>query len=143
LLRGIAAISEARYLPSQASFFKEELFSPKYLRRVREVMHGFGELSTGQSLFSYILPALAKLLGHAGPVTTVSSYIHIADWLSYVVICAQGGSAVLKMKSSEIKDFMQLSYPSLPQTLKNRASKMLSLDILIFEQGALLKRVVK
>ena len=143
LLRGIAAISEARYLPSHAPFFKEELFSPKYLRRVREVMHGFGEPSTGQSLFSYILPALARLLGHAGPVTTVSSYIHIADWLSYVVIRAQGGLAALKMKSSEIEDFMQLSYPSLPQTLRKRKSQMLPLDILISEQGSLLKKLIE
>lgn len=129
LLRAIASISEARYLPPHAPFFKEELFSPKYLKRVSQIMHGFGELSMGQSLFSYILPALAKILGHAGPVTTVSSYIHIADWLSYVFIRAQGGPPALKMKSSEIEDFMQLSYPSLPLPLKNRASKMLSLDI--------------
>ena len=139
LLRGIAAISEARYLPPHAPFLKEELFSPKYLKRVSQIMHGFGELSMGQSLFSYILPALAKILGHAGPVTTISSYIHIADWLAYVFIRAQEGPPAFKMKSSEIEDFMQLSYPSLPQTLRKRKSQMLHLDILISEQILLLK----
>ncbi|MCL5238309.1 MAG: hypothetical protein M1353_10765 [Nitrospirae bacterium] len=66
-------------------------------------------------------------------------YIHIADWLYYRFIHAQESSRVLNVQSSVIEDFMQLTYASLPASLKKCKSREVPLTVLIAEQLKLLK----
>lgn len=138
LIRWYTAIFGKDGFHEVATFMEEEVFSKKYLDYLRIILFGYGRLKTGQDSFSHVLPVLARLMGHAGPATTMTSYIHISDWLYHLFSRKNMEPLCLKVKSRVTEEFMQLSYPSLPQSLKKRKTKELPLNIIVTEQFKLL-----
>lgn len=134
LIRWYATIFGKEGFPEGATFLEEEVFSKNYLDYLRIVLFGYGRPKIGQDSFSHVLPVLARLMGHAGPATTMTSYIHISDWLYHLFSQKAAKPLNLKVKSSVTEEFMQLSYPSLPQSLKKRKTKDLPLNTLVAAQ---------
>jgi integrase len=143
LIRWYVAMFGRKCIPDGADFLKEEVFSERYLQYLRFILFGFGEQKRGQNLFSHVMPVLARLIGHAGPDTTMVNYIHVADWIYNLLAHKNQKSPEMTLRSAEIKDFLQLSYPSLPDSLKKRATKTLSMDVLVAEQLRQLKKILK
>lgn len=143
LIRWYVLIFGKNGISEEAEFLEEELFNKKYLDYLKTIISGYGGCKIGQDFFSHVLPVLARIIGHAGPATTMASYIHIFDWLYYLFIPKNEGQLILKAKSAIVEDFMQLSYRKLPLSLVKRKDKLVSLELLLFEQHARLKKKVE
>jgi integrase len=143
LIRWYVLLFDKDHIPEDSEFLTEEIFNKKYLSYLRVLLFGYGQSKIGQDSFSHVLLALARIMGHAGPTTTMNSYIHVFDWLYKLIVGSDETSLILKVNNSIIEDFMQCTYPSLPAHLKKRKTKEISLDILIAAQLTMLKQKIK
>ena len=123
-------------IPATAKFRRPPMFSEKSLSNVSRLLSGHGKAQTGQSLFVYILQALAKIIGHSGPATTMTNYVHICDYLYYLLTRQQLASKSARLRSISVEQLLQLSNPSLPADLrkKKKDAKIVQLALIIRHQ---------
>lgn len=132
---------------SNADYLREDVFSKPYLDNLRTLVFGYGKQKTHQMLFSHVISVLSRLVGHAGPVTTMTNYIHISDWLCNLFMnkCATIDDVTVNI--TEIKNFLQLTYiprSIVPKLSSNKSSTACSIspDIVIGEQLKLLHKML-
>ncbi len=148
LIRWYVAIYGSDHsMMSNADYLREDVFSKPYLDNLRTLVFGYGKQKTHQMLFSHVISVLSRLVGHAGPVTTMTNYIHISDWLCNLFMnkCATIDDVTVNI--TEIKNFLQLTYiprSIVPKLSSNKSSTACSIspDIVIGEQLKLLHKML-
>jgi integrase len=138
LVRALAVVRGVEIFPEDSPFLKEKLFTERFLSYVGYLLLGYGRRKKGRLSFAYIMPALAKIMGHYGPETTLTSYVHIVDWIYYLYIRKAWDQMTLDLDSPTVRDFMQLSYQPLPASLGKKGLKGISPSTIISEQHKVL-----
>jgi len=126
LLRWFTAFHKNLIL-ANTPFLKYELFKPKYLDRIRSLVLGANNRNRGQKAFSFAMPALARLMGHGGPIVTLETYVHNPDWLFYLYSKVNEQKTV-RVTSKQATDFLQITYPTLPPVFKGSGHKTVKTD---------------
>lgn len=138
ILRWFAAYFGKQIFPSTAKFLGTPMFRDITLANIRRLLSGHGKAKKGQRVFVYVLQALAKIIGHSGPATTMTNYLHICDYLYCVLMYEQLAPKSAKLCSISVKQLLQFSYPSLPADFRKKKHKkdpkIVSLDIIIRHQ---------
>jgi integrase len=144
IVRYLVAVYGNDLVPSNAPFLKEKevVFNETYLDYIRRLFFGFTEKGKiGSDLFSYPILVLARLLGHYGPITTISSYLHIIDWICKLHLNKLWDGMTFDLNSTTVQDLMQVSYPALPDSLKKRSLTNIRAADITREQLARLKQL--
>ena len=144
----VALYGSGHSMMSRADFLKkEDVFSKTALDNLKTIVFGYGKQKTHQMLFSHVIAVLSRLVGHAGPVTTMTNYIHISDWLGNLFM--NDGATVndITVNITEIKNFLQLTYipkSILPKLSRNKSTTACSIapDSVIKEQLKLLHKML-
>ncbi len=113
-------------------FTENELFSEEYLNKIRLLILG-DTPEEGQESFTYVLAVLASLLGHGGQVLAAEEYLHVADYLFYLLSSGLN-EASTKMTALQLQDFLKLTYPRLPKVFRHRGKKTVALAHLLRHQ---------
>lgn len=134
LLRWVAGIQGADIFPASVTFLHDELFEANNLLNLRRLVAGFNDDARNQVIV-HVLPVLAKLIGHGGPVTTVTNYVHIADYLYFRMRRDRFTPKSEHLSSSAIQNMLQLSYPALPAELRKIDQHKVPLSTIIRHQA--------
>ena len=135
VVRSMAALHGADFFPPNSSFLNEQLFEGKYLGYVNNLFFGFAmQRKAGYKSFPHIMLVLARLMGHYGPITTMSSYLHIIDWVCKLHMSKCWNGMTLDVDSTTVQTFLQVSYPTLPDSLKKKSLKGIPAADIIREQ---------
>lgn len=129
LIRWFAAFN-LKLIPQDTPFLKDEPFRPKYLHRIAVLTLGANYHHCGQEAFTYAMAALARLMGHGGPIVTLQTYVHNTDWLFYLLAKSQEPKSI-HITSKDASDFMQITYPTLPSPFKGRGYKQVAAEELL------------
>jgi hypothetical protein len=125
-------------IPATAKFLEAPIFEYESLDNIRRLLAGHGAAKKGQKLFVYVLQALAKIIGHSGPTTTMTNYVHICDYLYYMMTRQQLESKSSMLHSISVEQLLQVSYPSLHADFRKKKNKkdpkMVPLDLIIRHQ---------
>lgn len=115
-----------------------KLFWKESLNEIKELALGMGK-KAGQDIFSHGLAVLARLIGHGGPLVTLQKYIHSVDQLFYFITESSSEEKVA-ISCEQAQEFLQVSYPSLPEDFRGRGRKTVAFDdILRHQQIQLIK----
>jgi len=138
ILRWFAAYYDNGMIPATAKFLEAPIFEYESLDNIRRLLAGHGAAKKGQKLFVYVLQALAKIIGHSGPTTTMTNYVHICDYLYYMMTRQQLESKSSMLHSISVEQLLQVSYPSLHADFRKKKNKkdpkMVPLDLIIRHQ---------
>jgi hypothetical protein len=135
LLRWFIAF-HGEFIPDDLPILENEFFNEPYVSRFRNLFLGMNA-KKGQEVFTHALAVLARLIGHGGPIVTLKNYIHTGDWIFYL-LSKRMEVLVAGITSQQAQEFLQVSYPSLPQGLKGRGIKKLSFNKLLeYQKGQL------
>ena len=132
LLRWIVAFHRD-LLPADLPFLSYELFNDNNIAKFRKLVLGMGTPQKHQDSFSHIMAIVAKLLGHGGPIVSLECYVHVVDWLFYF-FTRQNTPEHIDILCEMAEDFLQVSYPSLPDELKGRSWKSIKTETLLQQQ---------
>jgi hypothetical protein len=121
MLRWFAAFHRD-LLPANAPFLTQELFNDENLEKFRKMVLGIGVQRKFQDDFSHMQAVLAKLLGHIGPMTSFESYVHVVDLL-FFFFTRPNTPEYMNLSCEVAEDLLQITYPSLPPSLKGRGIK--------------------
>lgn len=139
ITRWIAIDYGKDFFHDNPSFLSEDVFTDECLRNMSYLFYGHGQPQTGQQSFPHVMPVLARLLGHYGPITTMKNYVHILDWVYHLFASRKNTTHSIGFKSAVLQNFLQESYPQLPAYLRDRKIKKLELDTIASEQLIRLK----
>lgn len=123
-------------IPPDTPFLKYDLFKPTYLDKIRYLVLGANSQKRGQKAFSYAMPALARLMGHGGPIVTLETYVHNPDWMFYLLSKHNEPKSV-PITPKIAANFLQVTYPTLPPGLKGVKKTILSDALLNFQRDFL------
>jgi|GEM_PF-3368450 integrase len=121
-----------QYITEDIPFLKNELFQEPHITNFKKLFIGMNNKKCQES-FTYALAVLARLIGHGGPLVTLQKYIHIGDWL-FFLLSRHHNNTMVDITSKQAQDFLQVSYPTLPEELKGRSKKTLSYEELLYYQ---------
>lgn len=86
LLRWLAAINAIDLASCKLSFTDHAVFREPLLTGLRQLLFGFQAPKLGQELTSHAIVVLSRLLGHSSPVTSISSYCHTTQIVTYLLM---------------------------------------------------------
>jgi integrase len=114
-------------LPDDAPFLSQELFNDENMEKFRKMVFGMGVHRKFQDDFTHMQAVLAKLLGHIGPMTSFESYVHVVDLL-FFFFSRPNTPEYMNLSCEVAEDLLQITYPSLPSSLKGRGIKRIKAD---------------
>ena len=86
LLRWLTAINAIDLPSSKFSFTDHAVFREPLITGLRQLLFGFQAPKLGQDVTSHAIVALSRLLGHSSPVTSISSYCHTTQIVTYLLM---------------------------------------------------------
>lgn len=86
LLRWLTAINAIDLPSSNFSFTDHAVFREPLISGLRQLLFGFQAPKLGQDVTSHAIVALSRLLGHSSPVTSISSYCHTTQIVTYLLM---------------------------------------------------------
>jgi hypothetical protein len=126
MLRWFAAFHRD-LLPDNAPFLTQELFNDDNLEKFRKMVLGMGVQRKFQDDFTHMQAVLAKSLGHIGPMASFESYVHVVDLL-FFFFTNPNTPEYMNLSCKVAEDILQITYPSLPPSLKGRGIKRIKTD---------------
>ncbi len=132
LLRWVAAFYK-NVIPKNTPYLAYELFKPRYLSKLRFLLLGADNRRHGQNAFSHVMPALARLMGHGGPIVTLGTCVHNPDWL-FFMFSKYNEPRIISVTSRQAADFMQITYPTLPPLFRGKGKKKVGTEDLLNAQ---------
>lgn len=112
-------------------FLEYELFQDESLTRFKRLFPL--DCFTDMSPITHALAVLARLLGHGGPIVTLEKYVHITDWIFHFMSRGFEEKEV-SISSRQAEQLLQVSNPTLSDTLKGREKKTRSYKKLLSYQ---------
>lgn len=86
LLRWLTAINAIDLPSSKFSFTDHAVFREPLITGLRQLLFGFQAPKLGQDVTSHAIVALSRLLGHSSPITSISSYCHTTQIVTYLLM---------------------------------------------------------
>jgi integrase len=86
LLRWLTAINAIDLPSSKFSFTDQAVFREPLITGLRQLLFGFQSPKLGQDVTSPAIVVLSRLLGHSSPVTSISSYCHTTQIVTYLLM---------------------------------------------------------
>ena len=77
-----------------------------------------GRPRKGQNTFTYALAALARLMGHGGPIITLEAYVHVVDWLLYCINKKTENEKAMSLSVKKLSYFCQVSEETIRELIK-------------------------
>jgi integrase len=68
----------------------------------------------GTNTMNYVMAVLARLMGHGGPIVTLEVYVHVVDWIFYM-LSKRNEPETIKMKSNRFADFLRVDFNTLKE----------------------------
>jgi len=136
LLRWFCAFHK-EYVPEDLPVLENDIFHEPYISRLSKLFLGMNG-KKGQEFFTFALAVLAKLIGHGGPIVTLKNYIHTVDWIFYM-LSKKSDDINVQITSRQAEELLQLSYHTLPSSLKGRYRKILKFKDILHYQKKLIK----
>jgi len=112
-------------LPPDTPFLEWDAFSHDNIEKFKKIFLGMGPSINGQESSTFVLQVLARLLGHGGPIISLQDYIHIIDWIFYLISNHYELKEV-SLTLQQAADLLQISIPTLRKELVKIGSNDLS-----------------
>jgi len=129
-------------IPQESPFLSYPLFGDRYDDCIKELLYGKYYNRDNPPDFDHMLFAVAKLMGHAGPIVTLERYVHTVDWIYYFIMKNSDCKTAL-LTSKKGTQLLQVSFPSLPSELRGRGEKTVNLAWLLKTQIDVIQRRFK